>query len=699
MQIPKYTYIFSTVLIVFLVYVSSILRPWLPFDERLFFSEDFLPMPLSLKEVFETIHHFIPNAHLISANPFFSDNITLRSDPIAWSLLTFIFFLFKKNAIVYHCFQLFIHLINTALVWFMLHRSIQACTNKTTSNHHLIVSLFTLCWGLHSTNTEAIMLSTNWNALLLYSFCFGFILYEISNITKSSFNKSLKQTFTISILFFFCMLIAEFAYTLPLIVFVLFATFTTIKSNKKPFLTSLKASFPYFLGLAFFIVFQLIKPDSLLSNLVTTNALSPVEFIERNLWLTPQVFIHFLKLLFFPLTLSIYQSNLIYLSKNLFSTYSIFCTLTYSLFLFLPLILFLLLKKRSHAYLCLITYAFYFALFPFLHIVTPSYCLIADRYCYFPGALLALVLLLIFHQFYTNLKLKSLFIISASVIVLSLGIRTVIRIEDWKSQDRFLESAINAEKDPLYKAHKLIVYAKNQQDNSLKKKLIAQSLNLLNNKLKHLSNSSTTEPLTLKSYGLDSDSLRLKTAYLIATIKNDFLGESPKQVLLFYEPYIKETTNPSINPISLYAALLSKDGQLKYAKTVLEEALKRFPYSLELMLSLSNFYTHDNDTNSLIKILTKAYSLFPNEPRVLSHLFNYYKLKGDLHNQAQFAYLIGLRNHSISAYQEAAKTYLDLKELKNAKQALEKLSLLKNNSQITLSLKNRYLELTGKLLM
>ena len=192
--------------IVLFVYAKSIFRPWLPFDERLFYNEEFLPIPQSLNEIFEVINLFVKNCHIVSMNTFFSDHATLRYDPMNWALLVFILYLFKKSAILYHLFQLFIHLINTTLVWLIFNKLIEIknlnLSNKQlNNNHYFFATLFTLLWALHSINVEAVLLTTNWNTILMSTFCFGFILYELSLFKKQQFQSSSLRFILIAVLF------------------------------------------------------------------------------------------------------------------------------------------------------------------------------------------------------------------------------------------------------------------------------------------------------------------------------------------------------------------------------------------------------------------------------------------------------------------------------------------------------------------
>jgi hypothetical protein len=277
------------------------------------------------------------------------------------------------------------------------------------------------------------------------------------------------------------MFFTEYAYTLPFILLFIIFSFT-LKSSppiNKAIVISLKKSLPYFIGLLFYILLSLINQDSAFNHLNTTSLYA---FLERSFWLSPQIFMHFLKLFFFPKTLSTYQSNLIHLSDGLSSPYSIFCTSIYLIFLTLPVVLFILLKKSKSKFLCPLVYCFYFSLFPFLHILMPSYCLIADRYCYFPLFFLLLFVYELLMSFSHEKALKPAIFFFLGILTV-LALRTYIRINDWNNPYIFFQSAINTDKNPLYKAYKLIIfanYANSQKNKSLRDDSLEKSLKLLN---------------------------------------------------------------------------------------------------------------------------------------------------------------------------------------------------------------------------
>lgn len=703
-------YLLSSVFLVFIVYLFSLFRPWQPFDERLFYNETLFPIPQKYDEILEIIRNFVINSHLESMNTFFSNHLTIRSDPVAWSILVFIFYLFKKNAFLFHLFQLFIHLVSTIFAWLIFHRLGQIIINrdheiKNHRYHYAAISLFTLIWALHSTNTEAILLVTNWNAVLIYAFCLGFIFYEVNKISKAKSGLKGASTIIISILFFLLMFLVEYGYTMPLILFFIIfpLTYKQNHSVKNSFFVSLKQIIPYLIGLFAFVLFSLAKSNSALISLFNTYPSSFYFFIERNFWLTPQIFIHLLKLILFPKTLSTYQSNLINISNSLYEPYAVFCALLYILILVIPFLLFLILRKKDYGYLFLLFYPFYFALFPFLHAIAPTYCLAADRYCYFPSFLFMFFVFALCIQFIRESSYKKTIVILCTILFL-LTTRTLFRTLEWMNPSKLYESAIKVEKNPLYKAQKLIIFADyvgSKGNQSLMEESLIKSLQELSRAIKQFKKLSVKykdQPLTLKIYGLDFESLILKAAYTIAFVKNDNYLEHPKIILDFFEPYIKDKLNiAGINQICLYASLLSKDGEKEKAKEILEYGYKKFPYSADIMFSLVNFYFEgEKNLDKAYEILKHAYNYFPNQPRTLYNLLKYYEKKNDLQNQAKFAYLLGLREHSVESYQKAVQIYLALNDLNMSNKTLKKLIRLKSNDPLTLLFVSRYLDLSGK---
>ena len=705
-----------TLFIVFVVYSFSLPREWQSFDERLFHKETLFPIPYYFDEISEIIKSFVLNYHTESMNIFFSNHMTIRSNPIASMLIVFVSYFFKKSAFLYHLLQLTIHLINTALVWLILKQVTKMINLKFNEPiQYSLISLFSLLWALHSGNTEAVLLVTNWDTIFTYTFCFAFVLFEVIAVSNKKYEVSDLKTVLISALFCLTMFFTEYAYTVPAIIFFISFAFIYKEAGnlKKSFSISMNFAKPYLIGLFLFTFLSLFKSDSPLLNLFSTdtsnstiqNYSSFYLFFERNIWLVPQIFLNLMKILIFPKTLTTYQATNILLANTLFEPYSVFCFLIYLSFLTIPTLLFIYLKDQNKKYSLLLSYSFYFSLFPFLHVLLPTYCLSADRYCYFP--LFFLVLLIycsIFSLFdFSSQKQLKTFITVTSCILFLLTMRTLIRIQEWNNSYTLYKSALRIEKNPLYRANKLVIFAnyvgaqgkQEEMENSLQASL-KNSFRALK-KFKLAKKKYTNEPITLKYYGLDHDSLILKAAYLIATVKNDNYQEPPDKTLAFYEPYIKKRLKTTgINQIALYADILQKAGKTQDAKEMLEYALKRFPYSSSILFSLADYYfLVENNLDKTWEILEKAYKYYPNDHLTLEKLIKYYDKKNDLLNKARFSYLFGLRMHSVESYQNAALIYLDLNQLILAHKTLKKLARLSSHDPRTLLLTSRYLDLTG----
>ena len=714
-------YLLSTIFFVFLIYSFSLPRPWLPFDERSFYKEVLFPIPTRFDELKEIINAFGLNYHIESMNTFFSSHLTIRSNPIAAILVIITSWLFQKNAFLYHLLQLSVHLTNTFLVWVILKETgrilgfnfKEYISNKINLGY-LIVSLLSCMWALHSANTEAVLLTTNWTAILTYTFCFIFIYYELWKINKYGIEKTSKPSgfnfIFIAASFCTVMFLTEYGYSLPFVVFFIHLFFTSkhYENIKKGTSHSFRVSLPYFAGLSLFAFFSMFRTDSPFVNIFKSQSSGNItesiaSFIERNLWLTPQIFIKLLSLILFPITLTPYQSDLTNISPSIFNLYSVFSFGVYVIFLSLPIILIIKLKTKFK-YLSLLLYAFFFSLLPFLHILLPTYCLSADRYCYFPSFVFFFLLgAWIFNIIIPKTQLSRIIISSLVIVSLLFSARTFIRILDWSNPYILYKSAINAEKSPLYKAHKLIVFGSYLGELGKQKEFedcLKDSLNLLSKAFtdfKYLVKKYPNQPVTLYKYGLDYKSLLLKTSYLISTVRFDNYKEPPGKILEFYSPFIKKYLKlASPNEISFYAEVLVANNEREKAERILKYGLKKYPYSSALLFSLSEYYLQKQDLDKAHNILTLAYKYFPNDPLTLKKYYKYYLLKNDPVNQARFAYLIGLREHDAQSYQAAFQLYLNLRQLQNSKLALKKLIRLTGETPLTILLTTSYLDSTGQ---
>lgn len=693
-----------TILFVLFIYSSSLYREWQTFDERVIYNEEIFPIPTFFNEILEIVNNFVLNYHLESSNIFFSNISNVRSYPIIGTIYVITSFVLKKHSFYYHLFILFIHILNTAIVWNIYYKIL--CLLKrsnVTSLQILTTSIFTLIWAIHSINSEAVLLVCNWLPLLTYTFCFLFIYFEISHIQKKGFENSKLRFLLISLIFCIAMF-TEHSITLPVVMFFLMFSLAYKHLNEVKTATrcAITISAPYFIGLIIYIFIGFLNKNSALSLLISENTkISLNKIIENNIerifWLSPQLFVHYLKLIFFPVNLSVYQSNLVNLSNTLFDFNSIACITIFSLFLFLPLVLFYF--KRLF-FLPLI-YSFVFAFLPFIHALSPLYCLSAERYCYFPSFILLLIIfILVINSFPINKKIISFLLI----VLLLLTSRTITRIQDWEDSLKLYKSALNTEKKSIYIAQKLFIlgdYFKSKNDIKNMKQAYISSIESAIKSIDELKKQKLiypNEPKTLKIYGLDIDSLILKSAYIICHIKNGIENEDPISNYNFYTKYIKgnlEIANPS--ELILYADLLKKNNKLTEAKNVIDFGLGKFPLNSALIYYSSDFYMDTVvDLNNAFSILQKADRFYPNQILTLKLLLKYYQKVNSFKDQAKYLYLIGLREHSVESYQESINIYLDLKEFKKAEVVFEKLSNLHVNDPYTILLATRYLDLIGK---
>ena len=623
-----FLYLAGTFLIVFLVYLWSLFRTWQPFDEGFIYNEEFLPIPQNSREIFQVISSFVPNCHLLSMNSFFSNIVNIRSDPAPWTILIFILYFLKKNALLYHIFQLSIHLINTLLVWLIFRTGFLRAGLKPA-----LTSIFTLLWALHPINTEAVLLVTNWNANLTYTFFFGFLLYEIKNISNT--NKTINYL-TIPLIFLFPLALTEYGFIFPFVLFCLLLSLKLSESIplKEGVLFSFRTVIPYFPGLLIFAVLFLFSKKSL----------NDCFFLERNTWLVPQIFIHNFKIFFFPKVLSTFQSNLVHLSDGFNGAYLVFCRTIYFLFLVLPIIS--ILKKSKLSKYAPLIYAIFFALLPFLHILTPTYCLSAERYWYFPS-------FLFFYLLINMIKVYSKkTIIFLVVVLLLLTSRTLVRMQDWQNPFYFYKSAVIADKNPLYIGHKFLIFADFLQKVKMEKDrdiAVNQSTNELTkalNKLDSLKDNYQNQPRILKLYGLDYKSLSIKAAYGLSIIKKYYLKEKNENIISFLKPYIEDSPElATIDAISLYGNLLLQSREILKGINILEYGYKKNPYYLDLNLALSDAYLSLNEEAKAFDILEKSYAYFPNKGFVLYKLMKYYERKKDIKNKERFLRLLRLRSH------------------------------------------------------
>jgi len=360
--------------VILLLFIPTLSRPWLIYDERVIFDNSFFPSPVSFSEIFETFKEFGLNFNFLSSNAIYSSNSVIRSSPLSLILNTLVNFFLKKNQFCYHLLILILHIINTSLVYFIIKILTDISGNNSVK---LLPVLLTLIWAIHPVMLESVLLSTNFPRLFTYIFFFAFFLDFLKNKEQ---NKLIKRRIIIPLIFLIPMFSTECMIILPFVFFIVsFQQLFQTEGLKTSFKRSFEYTIPYFTGITIYLIYFLF-----LSHIKSNHPSGGNEFVvflERVLWLSPQIFFHSLKLIFYPKLLSVDQSLFIHLGKTLFDPYAVFCFSFLFMWLLVPLYLFVF--RRKFPDLFFLNWTFFFALLPFLHILMPSYALFAERYLYF----------------------------------------------------------------------------------------------------------------------------------------------------------------------------------------------------------------------------------------------------------------------------------------------------------------------------
>lgn len=689
--------ILACLIIVWVLFSPTLIRPWLIYDESVIADGTYFPTPSSLGEFFEIIGSFGLGFNISSSNTIYSSNYVTRSCPLAQIFGMLISFFFKKEPLLYHFFNLTLHSINICLVYFILKIFISTIKDLSLIFKRTLLILLTSIWAVHPVIMEPVLLSINCGASFSYMFFFGFLLDFLVN--KENNKKSEARKIIIPILFLIPMLMNEYIVTLPLVLFVISFSCTYQQNPlKKALKLSINETKPYLSGLILYTIYFLFLSHYRTSGPITENQF--IAGLQRIFWLAPQIFFHLIELVVFPKTLSIDQTLFVKLGKTLFDPYSIFCIIFLLVWLVLPLSLFLIKKKIHNVFL--LSWAFFLALLPFLHILMPSYTLACERYLYCPLALLIFgVGKMLAERASTRLAPTFVYTVSAicSVILILCLVRSHYRTLDWKDNYTFINSSYMTSKNNLFKAMRLgmlgkVITVLEPEKEIMSKEYFFKTLDLLQKaraEITELKQKNKPQPLVLKSYGLDYDSLLSKVAFLEASSRYIELKEDYKVGLNLLEPFIKKPERVEPRVLELYIHFLLLDKNYNKAKRLLLRANKLYPQTSFIFSNLIDFYTfYEADTKKAEKYLKAALKAYPYEPLFLLKAINFYYKEKSLPYGALYAYLYGLRTQNKLAYEQALTTYLELEQVKNARRTADKLMKIASGDPQTLYLVSKY---------
>lgn len=658
------TFIFCLIdlVLVFFFYYPTIFYFVKSFDEITPFKEIHMPVCYSLGEIFELISLLGLNHHFEASNTLYSNISSLRSNPVGDFLVLITQFLFKKNPVLYHLYSLCLHLINTALVFFILN-NVSLTLFKTKKIVILLTtSLLTLLWALHPVNIEPVLLLTNYNALLGYTLCLFVTFFYISNIHENiTFLKSLILFVTYTLALY----ITEYNFMLP---FILFAYTLAIKPQKKSF----RATLPIFISLIIFIFSFLFS-----NTRINLEVSSITATLERIFWLSPQLIIHLTKLLIFPIELSVDQTSFVKIADSLFDPYAIVCIGIIILFIILSF------KSKNFA-------MFFLSLIPFSHIIAPVYNLASERYLYFPSFIfffgISHLVFFILSKYQNKKIIVLLTFFCLTSVLTTYSYRAYTRKLDWKDSFTLYKSAIDSTNSPLYKAfrYKLLapqekIFSKfpHKEVDPKYQKLAIKNLELGINKLEEDKKKyQSTIPQIIKYYGLDPNTLLAKAGYLLAHSNYTMYGD-PKKALKIIEPYVKDLSILDSASLAFYASLLFYDKNLEEAEKILRYAYNKQPYLTRITFPLCQLiYIRTGDLNEVEKLSLRAFGYFPYDTYTLLFLIKLYKLKGNTEKFAFYSYIYGIRHHSIEFLQNAENLYISLNNKDMAIKARKRIFLL-----------------------
>ncbi|MBI3591292.1 MAG: hypothetical protein HY094_07965 [Candidatus Melainabacteria bacterium] len=441
-------------------------------------------------------------------------------------------------------------------------------------------------------------------------------------------------------------------------------------------------------------------------------AKTPLEVtLERIFWLAPQIFLHFLKLIFFPITLSIDQTAQVKFSHYLFHPYAILCFLIMFGLLFLSLISFFYVRRRGFFYLFILFIPFFFSLFPFLHILSPIYNLASERYLYSPLFFLIIGFSYILFSLISDFSQKK-FIPHLSVIILllilcTLSTRTYFRTLDWSDSYTLLTSAIKTSPNNLYKGLRLEMVASslktfqkdisqntiNKYNEASRRTLKKALIYFKNKKIKYQDKT----PQVIKFYGLDPKTLEAKVAFLLAFTEYSN-NSDPYKAYKIFEPYAKNLGFLDTIILDFYYQILFNTKNIDAAENILHKALNQRRFSPVLFVALSDLCEFKyNDLTLTEKYLNQSFKYFPYDPSTLFGLKRLYKKLNNAKEFAFYSYLYGLRTHDPESLKEAAHVYLALNNKEMSKNILQKLLREYINDPQVIQTKIIYEQIFGRL--
>lgn len=643
-----YYFVIIPLAITILIYSISLTYGFRSFDEDVLIKNFYVKKTfLEYLEKLFLIHlGGFTEAHGFTFSSIQNTHVSIFGIPVFY----IISFLFKAKPFLFHLWSLILHCLAVC--------SLSLLVFNLTKNK--LISLFSsLLWTLHPTNVEPVIWATNWAQPLGAALYF----YTISKIV-STYKDMPGHAFTLIFVLFITLvqiLFTEHTITIPLAILITALYFTKDK------IASFKISLSSFIVIAaYWILRNSLIAKSHAGNLnVTFN-----ELFERIIFLSPQVFLHELKLIFFPKDLSIDQIDLLSLDQA-----------PISIIVFVSLFILSWITKNKFKNLSYGLILYIVTLLPFVQII-PLYSLAAERYNYFGSAFLLFGITATACRLLTNKN--KIFISLILVLCILFGTRSFFRITEWKDSQTLFLSTINTSKSLLKKGIWIYNLAITQKDKKKGDELLNLSCNLL--KLFIQNYKTSDESPILKQYELDKNSLLAKAALRLAT--NYEILDQKKENL----DYLIKALNFS-QPHTIIQSLIYKNlGTYYFQNNKYEKSLEYYTQSYKISrnstiaYTIALCYSKLNDTNNYEKFLKEA-------TRVISP-FNVspYKAYGqflelsrsDYEGAKRYYKIATLLENSPEPYILLSTLYLKLNQIKNAHKIVQRgLHSFSNNPSLT----------------
>ncbi len=470
--------------------------------------------------------------------------------PIMMTVFTILYAVFGPNPAVYHLFQILLHILNSILVFILL-------TYFIKKNSAFFIAVFFL---IHPINTEAVVYIANLQEMLF--FFFGMLsLLALFYIRK--------QTWIVLFFLFLLSLLAKESGVLFICISIIY-TFLFLKRNTKR---------TFFVGVSAFSIYLLLR--FLLANMQTAHEsiapISQANVFERMVNI-PFILTYYLKMFFFPLRLG---SHYFWFIRTMdIQTFFLPLVFITTFFILLFTSRFLIIPKVSRR-----QYDFFLLWFlsgVILHIqLIPLDATVADRWFYFPFIGLSVCLYFIFKQILG----KNVFRLPVAIVLVLLffvfGIRSFIRIFDWRGE--------------------ITLYA---HDISVSKNFI-------------LANALATAYITNGEYKKAKPyvEMSIQEYPYYANINNMGIIYASEKNIPKAKEYFKKAvdTSDSYMVYENYSSFLMLYNFNNEARLFTKEALKTFPRSARLWFNEAKLLKEENNVKESLNAAFKAYNISGSE--------------------------------------------------------------------------------------